>query len=135
MTSSSFSFSREEHLKSRKRIANLFAEGRAVKSFPLRAQFNFVEALDNRKILQIGFVVSKRSFKNAVDRNRIKRQMIEVFRLNRERLMQILEEESCYVDVMLIFVHREHISFEQLVKAWTKLESKLIDEIHNHKRQ
>lgn len=132
MTSSSLSFSREEHLKSRKRITSLFAEGFAVKSFPLRAQLRFVPEVEDRKLLEIGFVVSKRSFKKAVDRNRIKRQMIEVFRLNREELMQTLAHEHCYIDVMLIFVHREHVSFEQLEKAWKKLQSKLIDEVQNH---
>jgi len=131
MATSLFSFSREEHLKSKKRIENLFSEGRSVKSFPLRAQFKQVKDEHERTRLEIGFVVSKRSFNKAVDRNRIKRQMIEVFRLNRASLMETLEKENCYLDVMLIYIHREKVTYEYLEKTWKKLQSKVIDEIQN----
>lgn len=79
----SFTFSKNEKLKSRKLIEQLFAEGKTVSNFPLKL---FYIPLEEARNSQAAFAVPKRNFKLAVSRNRIKRQMREVYRLHKHLL-------------------------------------------------
>ncbi|GAK95888.1 ribonuclease P protein component [Nonlabens tegetincola] len=72
-----FTFSKNQKLKSRKLIEQLFKDGKSIKSGPLRLVYLPVE-----KETQIGVSVSKRYFKKAVDRNRLKRLLREAYRLS-----------------------------------------------------
>ena len=76
-------FSKKEKLKSRKLIATLFDEGKTMHTFPVKV---FYLSLDNADNTKTAFAVPKRNFKSAVTRNRIKRQMREAYRLQKEHL-------------------------------------------------
>lgn len=67
-----------EKLKSRKKIENLFQNGIGIKKFPILLVHN--SDFDGKEKPQAGFSVSKRNFKWAVDRNRLKRLMRESYR-------------------------------------------------------
>lgn len=72
-----------ERLSSRKTIERMFGGGsKSVSSFPMRAVFTQSEG----KVSDIMVSVSKRFFKRAVKRNRIKRQIREAYRLNKHIL-------------------------------------------------
>ena len=58
------------------------AEGKHVKSFPLRLIYSPLNH-DGEFPIKVGFSVPKRNVKLAVDRNRIKRLMREVYRKNK----------------------------------------------------
>ena len=74
---------KEERLSGRKSVETLFAEGhQSFSAFPLRAVFLATEESGVRILVS----VSKRHFKRAVRRNRIKRQIREAYRLNKEML-------------------------------------------------
>ena len=73
MTKLTFTYSKTEKLKSRKQIQALFAGGKHVKTEKLRLIFLPLQIEDAP--LKIGVSVSKKHFKLAVDRNRIKRLM------------------------------------------------------------
>lgn len=76
------SFQKIEKLKSKKLIEQLFAEGKSVSAHPLR--LIFIESIFIEDVnLKVGVSVSKRNFKKAVDRNRIKRLLREVYRLQK----------------------------------------------------
>ncbi len=76
------SFNQYEHLKSKKYIDLLFAKGKGISSNPIRLIHYYLE--ESEAVLpRVLFSVSKRNFKKAVDRNRIKRQMKEVYRLGK----------------------------------------------------
>lgn len=76
-------YGKQEKLKSRKAIQQLFVEGDTVAAFPLRLVF-LKKAHDANTTLKVGVSVSKRKIKKAVDRNRIKRILREAYRLNKE---------------------------------------------------
>ncbi|MEL6358617.1 MAG: ribonuclease P protein component [Bacteroidota bacterium] len=76
-------FKQEERLKSRKRIEELFKEGKAVNLPPLRLLYLPCDELPNHQVL---FTVSKKRFKRAVTRNKLKRRMREAYRLNKHLL-------------------------------------------------
>lgn len=76
------SYSKTEKLKSKKLISWLFESGKSVVAYPLKLVF-LETHFDDGVLLKTGFSISKRNFKKAVDRNRIKRLMREAYRLNK----------------------------------------------------
>jgi ribonuclease P protein component len=110
--SETFDFKRDEHLKSKKNIDLLFAKGKGVSSNPVRLIYYKEEK--ERSLPQVLFSVSKRNFKKAVDRNRIKRQMREIYRLNRNRYF-LPENTNAYL-LAFIYIAKEKIPFIILEK-------------------
>ena len=100
-----FTLKKDERLKRRKIIEQLFGEGRAVTAFPIRVQYKMVDALTVS--LQAGFSVSSRNFKRAVDRNRIKRLMREAYRLQKQPLEQALQTKQQKLALFLIYTGKE----------------------------
>lgn len=82
----SHTFSKDERLCSRKALEELFGGGhQSVSAFPIRAVFMPNEV----GIVRVMVSVSKRYFKRAVKRNRIKRQLREAYRLQKETLQPL----------------------------------------------
>lgn len=78
-------FSKSERLYKRSLIEELFSnENRSFVSYPLRVIFMPMEEADAPTAILIS--VSKRKFKLAVRRNRVKRQIREAYRLNKSLL-------------------------------------------------
>ena len=100
-----FTLKKDERLKRRKIIEQLFSEGRAVTAFPIRVQYKMVDQL--AVPLQAGFSVSSRNFKRAVDRNRIKRLMREAYRLQKLPLEQALQTKEQQLALFLIYTGKE----------------------------
>ena len=48
--------------------------------------------------------VSKRRFKRAVKRNRVKRQVREAYRLNKQPLLEAVEQAGCHVAIAFIYL-------------------------------
>jgi ribonuclease P protein component len=105
-----FTLKKVERLKRRKVIEKLFSEGRAVTSFPIRAQYKIDDPLLTVS-LQAGFSVSSRNFKKAVDRNRIKRLMREAYRLQKVPLEQALQTKQQKLALFLIYTGKELPSY------------------------
>ncbi|MXV38823.1 ribonuclease P protein component [Flavobacteriaceae bacterium Ap0902] len=86
-----YTLKKKESLKSKNYFDAIFAHGSSAKEFPIRAiyiEFN-QENFSNTRIpsfSQVAFSVPKKRFKRAVDRNRIKRQLREAYRLNKHLL-------------------------------------------------
>ena len=83
-----------ERLKGKKQIEKLFVSGRSIGAFPLRLVY-----IETEIINKVGVSVSKKHFKNAVDRNKIKRAAREAFRrchLKGIDVVLILKNEKFY---------------------------------------
>ncbi|MDH7446305.1 ribonuclease P protein component [Aquimarina sp. 2201CG14-23] len=75
-------FGTKEKLKSKKEIELLFSEGKSIARYPIRLIYR--KALSQGEVNVLAAVsVSKRNFKKAVDRNRIKRLLRESYRKNK----------------------------------------------------
>lgn len=83
-------FRKEERLCSRKDIDSLFARGgsRSMAAFPLRLVYAGTDGGGTKPAAQMMVSVPKRCFKRAVKRNRVKRQVREAYRKNKEIIYQ-----------------------------------------------
>ncbi|WP_310994260.1 ribonuclease P protein component [Aequorivita marina] len=108
-------FPKSEKLKSAKTIGNLFSEGKFYTKYPIKVFFIPEDALENNRA---AFAVPKRNFKLAVDRNRLKRQLREVYRGNK----RVLEEINGKKFVMLfLYLGKKKPQYAVLDKAMLKL--------------
>ena len=83
-----YTFPKEEHLCRKKLIEELFGkQGSSFGVYPLRIVW-IRSAEPSVLPPQVLISVSKRTFKRAVDRNRLKRLIREAYRLNKYRLLE-----------------------------------------------
>jgi ribonuclease P protein component len=100
-----YTLGRAGRLKSRKQIDLLFKKGQSFSIFPFRVIWMFEET--GKNTLQAAFSVSTKTFRRAVDRNRIKRLMREAWRLQKNVLQQHLKETGKHIAVFLIYKGNE----------------------------
>src|SRR6516165_6102438 len=96
---------KNERLKKRKVIEEVFNSGESFSIYPLRVLYLISRdsTIDNdtpgsgervpEPILQFGVAVSKKNFKKAVDRNRIKRLIREAYRLQKPELLHAVKQQ------------------------------------------
>lgn len=90
-----FSFHKSERLCSKRIIDALFAGGsKSMSAFPLRVVFMPVPVEAPAPFVSILVSVSKRRFKRAVKRNRVKRQIREAYRKQKHILTSVLPTSS-----------------------------------------
>lgn len=106
----SFSYSKIEKLKSQKLIDQLFSEGKSLTVFPLRMVY-IKTTFDDEVQFKTGVSVSKRNFKNAVDRNRIKRLLREAYRLNKTSYFNNISESYA---LMILYISKDGTDFESI---------------------
>jgi ribonuclease P protein component len=106
-------FGQEEHLKSKKYIDLLFAKGKGISSNPIRLIYYCLEG-GEATLPRVLFSVSKRNFKKAVDRNQIKRQMKEVYRLGKTAYFSP-DSKNPYL-LAFIYTAKEKIPYNVLEK-------------------
>ncbi|RMA66031.1 ribonuclease P protein component [Ulvibacter antarcticus] len=111
-----------EKLKSSKTIAQIFDEGKSFSKFPIK--FIFIP-LENTQKTRAAFAVPKRNFKFAVTRNRIKRQLREVYRLQKPHYL--LNSGKNFA-LLILFVGKDKPQYAQLEKSMIALLKKLEDE-------
>ena len=114
---------KEDKLKSRKVIQQLFEEGKQITVFPLKAIWMTGAPPSS---LQAAVSVSARHFKKAVDRNRIKRLIRESYRLQKNELSSHLIQKDKQLSVFFIFIGNELPHYQLVSDACGKLLKKLI---------
>ena len=119
------SFPKKEKLKGKKLIDQLFAEGQSVSAFPLRLVYLKTDFEDD-VVAKTGVSVSKRNFKTAVDRNRIKRLIREVYRLNKVSYFNNLKGQHAF---MILYIGKDKPTFAQIEKLMNQLFTKFLSKV------
>lgn len=105
-----FTFGKAERLKKEKVIQELFNEGSSFYLFPFKV-FYRPHPDPEYPFNQVLVSVSKKNFKRAVDRNRIKRLTREAYRLQKYLLPQ-----SPRIIIGFIYAHKEILLFDEVKK-------------------
>ncbi len=113
-----FTFKKSERLCNKSVITQLFTKGnRGFTQFPFR--FSWVSAkLDSESALQVLITVSKRNFPKANQRNQIKRQIRELYRLEKNILTDILPENGNQYALMISYIAKEKMLHQELSKIF-----------------
>ena len=105
---------KEERLCSRKVLEELFGGGhQSVSAFPIRAVYMPNEV----GVVRVMVSVSKRYFKRAVKRNRIKRQLREAYRLQKE----LLQPLTGGLDIAFLWTSDEQLPSERVFQKMQTL--------------
>jgi ribonuclease P protein component len=120
-----FGFPQSERLKSRKQIDELFEKGKSFSVFPIRVTYRILPSDEQNNGLQIGVTASKRYFKKAVDRNRIKRLLREAYRLQKHDLQIQLKSSGKRGLVFFLYTDKTIASFDMVKTAMAKCLKKL----------
>lgn len=108
-----FTFTKDERLSSRKIIAELYEKGKSFIVFPFRLVW-LETILPSAFPVQIVLSVPSKNFRKAVDRNRIKRQMREVYRKNKSAVYSLLQKEKNQCAIMIIFTGKSKVPFNEI---------------------
>lgn len=122
-------FGKQEHLCNITEIQKLFNDGHSIFKHPVKllwlpGKWNGVPTV------KVILSVSKRNFKKAVDRNRIKRLLRECYRKNKQILELCLGDRNCYI--ALIYAGKEISDFKLLEPIIIQLFQRLIKEYESN---
>ena len=120
-----FTFNKKEKLKGEKLIGQLFADGQSVVAYPLRLVYLQLAPNDHVKI-KVGVSVSKRYFKNAVDRNRLKRLMREAYRLQKSTYFNNFSGSYA---LMILYIGKDGTDFDTMNLKMKQLFDKFLHQI------
>lgn len=122
----SFTYPKNERLKSKTTIGLLFSEGKSVSKYPLRLVYYSGDIKQDEKI-KMGVSVSKKYFKKAVDRNYFKRVLRETYRLNKHILLDNLDKPYSF---MLFYQTKDRLSYNEINTKTIQLFEKFVLQIN-----
>lgn len=122
-----YTFTKKERLSSKKLIDQLFTEGKTFFSYPFKVFYLFQEA-EKEFPVQVLITVSKKNFKKAVDRNKLKRLVREGYRKNKLLLHDYLNENNKSVLFGLVYVGETILSYQEMERKLILILQRLIEQ-------
>ena len=104
-----FTYKKTDKLKSRKQTQHLFSTGQAINVFPIRLIYTIepiASSLDNispTSLLQAGVGAPTRTFRKAVQRNRVKRLLREAYRLEKPNFISQAALDNKRVNLFFLY--------------------------------
>jgi len=120
-------FRKEERLHGKKQINRLFEEGDSFFKYPFRV-FYLKEQTNEPGLPKVLISVSKRHFKKAVDRNKIKRRIREAYRKNKTPFAGWCINNRATVLLGLIYTGKTILSYAEIEKKIILILQHLIEQ-------
>ena len=120
-------FSKKERICSKLTIERVLDKRQKIFVYPYKCFYDFTPASEEADVNRILISVPKRSFKHAVDRNRLKRLTREAYRLNHRQEFDNQLPEGIRTDLILFYVGRELLPYNLI-------EDKIIEILHRLKK-
>ncbi len=103
-----FTYQKTDKLKSRKQTQHLFSTGQAINVFPIRLIYTIepINATGNAmpsSLLQAGVGAPSRTFRKAVQRNRVKRLLREAYRLEKPNFISQAALDNKRVNLFFLY--------------------------------
>ena len=125
--STRYTFKKSERLCSRILMDRLFqGDNLSVSAYPLRAVFLLVD-LTEQEGVSVLMSVPKKRFHDAVDRNRVKRQLREAYRKHKHALAEQMAARKQGLLIAFIYVSAQIESTAYIEKRMTRLLEKIAE--------
>ena len=126
MEEKGYTLNKDERLCSKKLIERLFAGGnRSFPTFPLRVVYMPLSPEENSAEASILISVPKKRFHDAVDRNRVKRQLREAYRKHKHALTAQMAERGQGLLIAFVYVSDQIESTAYIEKRMVRLLGKI----------
>lgn len=127
--SSQYTFGKEERLCRKKVIDNLFSNGKSFYSNPFRVIY-VKEGIENAFPAQVLITISRKAYRNATERNRIRRKIREAYRYSKEEFYLSLQKSGLKCAFVLIFNGNPNLSTDDLRQKINQCLKRLIRELN-----
>ena len=127
-TVTSYLLKRDERLKSRSTIQDLFSKGDSLFVFPLKLIYTSVAEDHVAHPFIVGVTVPKRNHKKAHIRNLLKRRIREAYRKNKPQYKEQEDTAKRYA-LMYVLVDQKITDYDLIERSMVKLNKKLITKI------
>jgi len=125
-----FSLNKKERLKSKILIDLLFSKGNVLREYSIKLVWVNTDSQQSEPLVA-GFGVSKRLFKRANKRNRIKRLLREAYRLHKNSLQNSLQSKNRHIGIMIIYTADNLTTFkaieDKIIVILNRLEKAVIN--------
>ena len=128
MSNKKYIFPKSNRLKSRKKLQQIFAEGKSARAENVRIVY-LVEKNTTTE-LKCGVGLTTKFFKNAVDRNRIKRLLREAYRLQQQPLLDYTSQTRICLSIFILFTGKELPTYAPLYDNVGIALRKLVKTLH-----
>ncbi len=124
------SFPKKERMVSRLEIEKLFGGFRphSVVRYPLRMVYTLEERRQGDVPVRLLVSVSKRHFKHAVDRNRVKRQLREAYRKNKQLLYSAIPDDQ-QLKIACVWLSDHHEQSAVIESDFVQLVKRIVEKI------
>jgi ribonuclease P protein component len=110
-----FTLGKNERLKSRKLIGQLFEQGKKIMVAPYKVLYLLNGPVDHSSLV-FGAGVSVKNFKKAVDRNRVKRLTREAYRLQKKELEEKIKASKSQLSMFFIYTGKQLPAYDEVYK-------------------
>lgn len=126
-----FTFEKAERLTHKILIGKLFSEGNGFTCYPFRVVWKVAD-LHSDYPAQVAITVSKRNFKHAVKRNLLKRRIREIYRLNKYKLYEELENKNVQIAFMLVYLPKKIMESKDMEEPLKRAIQRIPREYEKH---
>ncbi|MFV0470887.1 MAG: ribonuclease P protein component [Paludibacteraceae bacterium] len=123
-----YTFPKQEHLYGKKNIESLMSNGSSFLTYPLRVVFCTADD-DELVPVRVMVSVSKKRFKLAVKRNRIKRLTREAYRLNKHTIVSFAIKNNLKLHIAFQYVATEIETYDKIDEKMKTAIKKIIQNL------
>lgn len=123
-----FSFPKSERICNKHDIDLLFEKGASVRDGIIVLRYAFRESVQNEPQNQVLVVVPKKRVRKAVDRNKLKRQIREIYRLNKQTKKIDIPQGKTLL-LAIIYSGKPEAEYAQLENCYLKAGVKMAKEL------